>query len=224
MTRVNVLCEDRTGGGLATVLQRASDQLRDAEGKPRLEFMPPGTLLNNHALIEKCRGYDLLRFHKSPTCDHVYYVVDAKRLWDLGYLGLKPPQPNEAPSDFLARARYVAHAAMAARARGDRDDAQWAEISDGFHPCVLMWERESLIVPVADALGLGDPEADPDGVRGADAWVERRFRIHRNEKYAKSTDGLMLLRRIAYSPPLLDRVLQANASLREIVSSMVALP
>lgn len=46
---------------------------------------------------------------------------------------------------------------------------------------------------------------------------------HLGQKYNKATDGIRLLRRIAYTPGLMERVLNANASLREIVSSMVAL-
>jgi hypothetical protein len=87
-----------------------------------------------------------------------------------------------------------------------------------------MWERESLILPVADDLGLGEPESNPDDVRGADDWVDRRFRLHLREKYDKRTDGIrLLMRRIAFTPDLVERVLRANASVREIVSSMVAL-
>jgi hypothetical protein len=149
--------------------------------------------------------------------------MDAKQLWDVSVLGLVPPQPSESASEFLVRALYATGSAMTSRARGGRDDAQWAEIAAGFHPCVLMWERESLILPVADALGLGDPEPSSDDVRGADGWVGRRFQQHRKEKYNKATDGIRLLKRIAESIELTDRVLRANASLLEIVSSMVEL-
>ena len=218
-----MLCEDRTGGGLAAVLQSASNRLRVAEGKSRLAFAPPGTVLNNHKLIEKCVGYELLRFRSQPRFDHVYYVVDAKQLWDVSVLGLVSPQPKESPPEFLARARKAAYSEMASRARGARDDVQWAEISGGFHPCVLMWERESMILPVADALGLGEPEPSSDDVRGADGWVDRRFRQHLKGKYNKATDGIRLLKRIAESSELTERVLAANASLREIVTSMVEL-
>lgn len=223
MTRVNVLCEDRTGGGLAAVLQSAANQRRAAAGKAPLEFARPGTVLNNHALIEKCRGYDLLRFRAEPRSDHIYYVVDAKRLWDVKSLELDAPQPNESAADFLVRSRHAAHRVMTSHARGNRSDVQWAEISSGFHPCVLFWERESLILPVADAFGLGEPEINPDSVRAADGWVGDRFKRYGQGKYNKATDGIRLLRRIAYTPELMERVLNANASLREIVSSMVAL-
>jgi hypothetical protein len=50
-----------------------------------------------------------------------------------------------------------------------------------------------------------------------------RFRQHLGERYNKATDGVRLLRRIAYTPELMERMLNANASLREIVASMVAL-
>lgn len=83
MIRVNVLCEDRTGGGLAEVLARAANAARAATGKPPIVFpRAPGTLLNNRELIRRCGEYDLLRFRYSPRFDHVYYVIDAKRLWD----------------------------------------------------------------------------------------------------------------------------------------------
>lgn len=224
MIRVNVLCEDRTGGGLAAVLQSASNRRRAADGRAPLVFARPGTVLNNYKLIEKCAGYDLLRFRTEPRFDHVYYVVDAKQLWDVSVLGLVPPQPSESASEFLVRARNAAGSAMTSRARGARDDAQWSEIAAGFHPCVLMWERESLILPVADVLGLGDPEPSSDDVRGADGWVESRFKKHLREKYNKATDGIRLLKRVADSAELTDRVLRANASLLEIVTSMVELP
>lgn len=225
MTWVNVLCEDRTGGGLAAVLQSASNRRRAAEGKARLKFARPGTVLNNYKLIEKCAGYELLRFHSSPRYDHVYYVVDAKNLWHIGLLGLLPPQPQESPTAFWVRAQEAARVAMMSRARGDRrSDEEWEKIASGFHPYVLMWERESLILPVSDALRLGDPAADPDDVRGADGWVEKRFKERLKQKYNKAIDGMRLLKQIADSAELTDRVLSANASLGEIVSSMVALP
>jgi hypothetical protein len=187
-------------------------------------FAPPGTVLNNYKLIEKCSGYELLRFRTEPKHDHVYYVVDAKNLWDIPSLGLSQPQLNESPSDFWLRACDVVRKAMTARARGDRrSDAEWDRISSGFHPCVLMWERESLVLPVADGLGLGEPEANSDGVRKADGWVADRFKRRLNEKYSKAVDGKRLLTRIASSSELMERVLNANASLREIVALMVAL-
>ncbi len=223
MIRVNVLCEDRTGGGLAALLQSAANRLRAAAGKPRLAFAPPGTVHNNYKLIEKFSECELLRFRRDPRSDHVYYVIDAKNLWDISLMKLLPPQPQEPPSDFLVRARDAAGREMTSRARGDhRSDDEWARISAGFHPCVLMWERESLILPVADGLGLGDPEVDTDHVSGASGWVERRFR-NLSKRYSKAVHGKVLLTKIAESPDLTDRVLRCNASLRDIVSSMVAL-
>jgi hypothetical protein len=206
------------------VLKSAANRLRASEGKSPLVFARPGTVLNNYKLIEKCSGYELLRFRHEPKFDHVYYIVDVKNLWDVDLVGLSPPQPQESPSDFLVRARDAARKVMTSRARGDqRSDDEWAMIAGGLHPCVLMWERESLILPVADALGLGEAEVHADDVRGADGWVERRFKLYLKQKYNKAIDGVRLLTRIADSAELTERVLRSNGSLREIVASMVAL-
>ncbi len=222
MIRVSLLCEDRTGGGLAEVLQRAANAARSTAGKPPIAFGPAGTLLNNHELIRRCRAYDLLRFRTSPAADHVYYVVDAKRLWDLKFLHLTAPAPGESPLDFLRRAEEAACRAMIREARSDRGEEEWLTIATGFHPHVLLWERESLIVAVSDAVNLGPPD-DADKVRNADAWVGQRFRQHRNAKYVKGRDGILLLREIAASAELRDRILHANASVRAIVDSMAAI-
>lgn len=62
---------------------------------------------------------------------------------------------------------------------------------------VLVWERESLILPVADSLGLGDCE--------------------------KSLQGPQLLGKIARDASLRARVLASNPSLRALVDELAAL-
>lgn len=220
MTSVHLLTEDKTGGGLAAVIRSAASQQRQQLGKAPLHFSGRPSKLNGNAeLLKHCGMYESYRF-RSPRYDHVFYVIDARNVWDL--LGLKAPQPPYSQSlpAFVSTIRGK----MAALACGQRTEQQWAEIERGFHAHVLVWERESLILPVADRLGLGEAVLDVYAERQAAEVVDVRFRgPGRRKKYDKAIDGPELLGRIARDREMLSIVLTSNPSLRAIVEDLVSL-
>lgn len=112
---------------------------------------------------------------------------------------------------------------MAELARGSRTEAQWKEIDAGFHAHVLVWERESLILPVADRLRLGEAIQDVYDERQAFETVRERFRLFRRLGYSKSSEGISLLEEVARSKELREIVLTSNPSLRAIVEDLASL-
>ncbi|WP_152621966.1 hypothetical protein [Archangium violaceum] len=104
MTRVHLVTEDRTGGGLAAVLHAEAEHQRRLCGKARLQFSRPSTVNGNAELLKQCEKYELFRFNYSPRCDHVFYVIDARNAWDLPQLGVQaPPPPLRAEFPLLHR-------------------------------------------------------------------------------------------------------------------------
>jgi hypothetical protein len=222
--RVNVLCEDRTGTGLARVIESAVNQRRASADKEPLWFPPrPGTVLNNQKLLEQCAKYERLRFNNRPRFDHVVYVIDAWRVWNLPEIDHPPPRPNEDLKPYLEALTGMVAAAMERRARGQRSDDDWAKISAGFHPHVLVWERESLMLPVSPDLGLGPAPEDCQAVRHPAKWLEQRHRQHKGGKYEKAIHGPEYLGAIAGNPTLCERVLGAVPSLSVLINELVGL-
>lgn len=224
MIRVNVLCEDRTGTGLARVIESAANHRRASQNRAPLWFPPrPGTVLNNQKLLEQCARYERLRFNSKPRFDHVVYVIDAWRVWDLRDIDHPAPRRNEALDPYLEALTGNVTAAMERRARGQRSDEEWAKISTGSHPHVLVWERESLMLPVSAELGLGPAPEDSQFERHPAKWLEKRHRAHKGGKYEKAIHGPAYLGAIAGTPMLCERVLAAVPSLRNLVDDLVAL-
>jgi hypothetical protein len=223
VTSVHLVTEDRTGGGLAVVLQAAATHKRRQSGRERLQFSrKPSTVNGNAELLKQCEKYDLFRFKYSPEYDHVFYVIDARNAWDLPQLGVQAPNPpyDQSMPGFMASICKR----MAEIARGRRTDQQWADIQSGFHAHVLVWERESLILPVADRLGLGEAVKDIYIERRAAESVGVLFRSRgQRRKYDKAIDGPDYLQRIAESEELRAIVLESNPSLRAIVEELALL-
>ena len=220
MTWVNILCEDRTGNGLARVIESAVQARRANDKKPSLQIRS-GTVAGNTQLLMQCEKYEFLRYRSRPRHDHIFYVIDAYRIWDLKPAIIEPPPPNQKDDGaYLERLTAAVCTAMTQRARGTRSENEWQSIADGFHPHVLVWERETLMLPVSDALGLGEPPRDPRAERHPARWVKQRFQ---GRSYQKAIHGPQLLERIASSPDLRGRVLDATPSLAAIVDELVSL-
>ncbi|HYO58490.1 hypothetical protein [Archangium sp.] len=223
MTRVHLVTEDRTGGGLAAVLCAEAEHQRKLCGKARLQFSAkPSTVNGNAELLKQCEKYELFRFNYSPRCDHVFYVIDARNAWDLPQLKVQAPSPPYEQS--LPAFIHTICGRLAEIARGSRTEQQWAAISSGFHAHVLVWERESLILPVADRLGLGNAVMEVYTARRAAESVGDLFRgLGKRRKYDKAIDGPEYLQRIADDVQLRAIVLESNPSLRTIVDELVSL-
>ncbi len=224
MTNVHLITEDRTGGGLEALLKAEAQSRRAQQGRPPLHFArKSGSVNGNAALLSQCGKYENFRFNYAPRMDHVFYVIDARNAWDLPPLGGQTPQPPYEHSlpPFIQTIREK----MALLARAPSWTAQeWEELRAGFHAHVLVWERESLILPVADKLGLGEAVTDVYAERRAAEAVDERFRrIRKNLKYQKPVQGLQYLQRIAQDLVLREAVVASNASLRAIIDDLVSL-
>lgn len=222
MIRVNLVTEDRTGGGLSEVVQSCVQALRAQSGRERLWFpRTRATVDGASQLLKECEKYELYRFNYAPCFDHVFYVLDARNVWKLPQLAVRAPEP---PLDkSLPPLVEQVKAGMALIARGRKKEDEWKSISDGFHPHVLVWERESLILPVADGLGLGDAIQDVYAERQAAEAVSARLRSSEGRKYDKAIHGPKLLGQIARDSALRARVLASNPSLRDLVEELASL-
>ncbi|MCY1073069.1 hypothetical protein [Archangium lansingense] len=222
MTSVHIITEDKTGGGLEAIIRAEVQRQRHSAGKTPLQFSKArGTVNGNAQLLEQCRKYELFRFNYAPRIEHVFYVIDARNAWDLPQLEVQAPRVpyEQSLPSFIS----TIQGSMAVLARGTRTPQEWEKIRSGFHPHVLVWERESLILPVTDQLGMGEPTMDVYAERRAAEAITERFRRVRNRKYAKSIDGPEYLTRIAQDERLRATVLASNASLRAIVDELVSL-
>lgn len=209
---VLILTEDKTGGGLEAFIKKAVNARRT---RPLAITLGSGWVRTNADLLKRCRAYSTERFTRARP-RHVVYVLDARNCWRLCQVEEpRPPHTVQSLEPHLARVR--AHMTRLAQ----EGATNWREIADGFHPHVLVWERESLMLPVADGIGLGDPEPDVYGTHGASDWVKRRFDMPGRQGYAKSVQGNLLLMDIVKNDDLMDRVLASNPSLRAIVDDLV---
>ena len=223
MTRVHIITEDKTGGGLEAIIKQEVAHQRMSKELAPLEFSKlRGTVNGNAELLKQCGKYELFRFRYTPRFDHVFYVIDARNAWNLEQLGVEAPQPPYEKS--LPPFCDAIRKRMESLAKVGQTDEQWQRIRSGFHAHVLVWERESLILPVADQLGLGPAVADVYADRKATEFVQHRFeQTGKKRAYSKATDGKQFLDRIAYTEGLRTSVVSTNASLQAIVDELVSL-
>lgn len=222
MTRVKLVTEDKTGGGLVKVVTAMVKHLRNQQGRVPLH-LSDGTVNGNAELLKQCAKYENFRFNYRPPLDHVFYVIDARNAWDLPQLKVQAPQApfTQSLPSFISAVREE----MEALARGSRSEVQWQKIRAGFHAHVLVWERESLLLPVVDRLGLGEAVADVYERRRAFEVISEMFRRGNRErkKYDKAVDGPLYLQRIAEDEQMRNIVLASNPSLQAIVDDLASL-
>jgi hypothetical protein len=222
MIRVHLITEDRTGGGLEQVTQSCVQALRAQQGREPLSFSRvKGNVDGAAQLLKQCEKYELFRFNYTPRYDHVFYVMDARNVWRLPQLDVSAPEPPH--SESLPRLLEGVKDGMTNIARGQRTQEEWARVSSGFHPHVLVWERESLILPVVDRLGLGDSVQDVYGERQAAENLSERLRRAQKRKYDKAIHGPQFLGQIARDASMRATVLDSNLSFRALVEAMVSL-
>jgi hypothetical protein len=103
------------------------------------------------------------------------------------------------------------------------DAKYWAQFSGTCHCHLLVWERESIVLPVADRLDLGASEGDVFGVMNAAEWLRQRWLTHRNSGFSKALSTRGLLDTIAQQDELRSVAVACNSSLRAIVDGLVDL-
>ena len=211
--RVHLYFEDKTGGGLGVVLERAVNARR-AEPIRFTSFHVSG----NSELVKRITAFPKVIFSNPNPPDHVVYIIDARNAEDVHRLRLAPGGNLEVGQ------RVEAIQGAMLRVAEEECGERWARIKPRFHAHVLVWERESLILPIADLLDLGPPEPDVEGERHAHEWVKRRYREYRSGiGYAKGGEGRELLQKIVNQRELRERTIQANPSLERMVASLFVL-
>jgi hypothetical protein len=220
VTFVLIAAEDRTGGGLQQIIVKAVQARRAQDKKPLLRFPPKHASLNGNAqLLADCEKYPLRR-RKPVPYDHVVYVMDARAAWDVVPGAVRPSQ--ERLDEGLAKLERVVVRHMEARARGALDDATWDYLQPGFHAHLLLWERESLILPVLSHFGFGPDIPDVLHEQHATERVIERTRPS-GYGYSKPDAGARFLNAIAGDAALRDKVVQSNTSLQRIIQTLVDL-
>jgi len=218
---VLIAAEDRTGGGLQQIIAKAVQARRAELGKPLLRFPPKHASLNGNAqLLADCEKYPQRRRNLPTPYDHVVYIMDARRSWGL-VPGAAKPSPGRL-EEGLAELERVVVASMEARARGMLNASAWAYLRPGFHAHVLVWERESLILPVLSHFSLGADIPEPAREMQAAEILTERARPS-GYGYSKADAGARFLNRIAENAELRDKVIQSNASLHRIIQALVDL-
>jgi hypothetical protein len=220
VTYVLIAAEDRTGRGLEQIVVKATQARRRQLDKPPLRFPDKHASLNgNTELLKDCAKYRFRRRYQQSPFDHVVYIMDARRSWNL--VGAKRPSPERLEDDLVELERSIT-ACMEAKAREGLKDSEWDYIRSGFHAHMLVWERESLILPVLSHFNLGPDVTEPVRVmQAAETLVERSG--SKRFGYSKRDDGRRLLGAIAESAPLRDKVIQSNPSLQRIIQALVDL-
>jgi len=223
--KVHILSEDRTGGGLQKVIAAAVKAKRTKLGKPPLDFPgTPGHVAGNTKLLQQCTKYDRFLYHYKPQFNHVVFVMDARNAWDVSSLKLSPP-PVGGPlvEGYLDKLTLAIRDEMTRLARGERTPEQWKDIQAGFHPHVLVWERESLILAAANHIGLGDAIKDVYAIKRAYERVVELYQARHRRKYDKATDGQPCLQQVIDNPVALAQVVESNPSLQAIVDDLAAI-
>ena len=218
MIRVDLYCEDKTGTGLGELIRRCVfDGFKARLHIPNMM----GRVHGANELLRQCEKFQNL----VGGGRHVVYIIDGYAAWDLGLAGLSPRVPPEPLDSYADKLVAVLKTEMERRASGGRaGEDGWKSIRGTFHAHVLLWERESLLLPVLEHLGLGPSIANSFETLHAAGAVSARFRERdRRNPYNKAVDGPRLLEKIAASAELRAVVLQAVPSFRAIVEDIRAI-
>lgn len=220
MTLVLLSTEDATGGGLQRIVVKAAQAQRAQRSRPPLKFPAKHSTVNgNAALLADCEKYPKRRRSLATPFDHVVYIMDARRAWEV-VPGAERPQPGHL-QEGLAVLERQSVSYMEKKARGTLDDPEWTFLRPGFHAHLLVWERESLILPVMSHFRLGEDVIDVVNEHKACEVLEDRSRRHARYGYSKANAGALYLDEIAESAELRQRVLDSNESLQRIVTTLV---
>ena len=236
-SRVVILYEDKTGGGLHSLVRVIVTTRRAEVGREPLAYLYPLAMKSNTKLIAECSSYERMRFVGPHHADHVVAVIDAYEVENVVRSAPKPigPPDRDDPAAFAAycseldfkvreHMRGLAFASMTAEVRG-REEAR-------FHPIVLFWERESVFLAGGEILnetrGLALPpdRTSLEGIQQTrcpttvvkEAWVART-----GLAYSKQINGPQLFGDLARNYPRWSTVLDKLPSLREIVDTLVSL-
>jgi hypothetical protein len=237
--RVVILYEDRTAGGLHHLIWRMVAVNRGQQDREPFSYFGSLPMKANAKLIAECRAYERMRFFRPHRADHVFAVIDGYEVENVVPSVPRPPPPAQR-GDLTLFDQYCLN--LSAAVRSHMSDLAFAKMTPErreqetlrFHPHVLFWERESVLLAGGDVLrstrGLNLPE-DKLTATGIlltrhptplieDAWAQC---FPDDPHYSKADDGPQLFNDLVdhqeHWPTLLNRL----PSLKEIVDELTAL-
>lgn len=233
--RVVVFYEDATVGGLHGLVRDIATERRRTKRRPAFPYFQAYSRKNNAKLVRDCDTFAKVRFAAPHRADHVFAVIDAYRVEGVVPGVPSAPRPGVPEDEFqqycdALRSAVTGH--LMARAMSDVGSNRQKEEATRFHPHVLFWERETVVLAGAETLARSHALTFPDEMVSRAALVRRRnpasaveqtFREQRDETYQKAIDGPDLLGRIAEDRDRWDEVLDRVPSLGAIVEDLVAL-
>lgn len=237
--RVVILYEDKTAGGLHHLIKRMVAVRRGEQNRDPFASFHSLPMKANAKLIAECRAYERMRFFGPHRADHVFAVIDGYEVENVVPTAPRPPSPAQR-GDLTLFDQYCLD--LTAAVRSHVSDLAFAKMTPErreqetlrFHPHVLFWERESVLLAGGEILrltpGLNLPE-DKLSATGIlltrhptplieSAWAHR---FPHDPHYSKADDGPQLFSNLVDHqdqwPTLLDRI----PCLREIVDELTAL-
>jgi len=227
--------EDATGGGLHSLVRAMARSRRKSEKRPPFSYFKDYPRKGNARLVRDCATFPLVRFRAPHRADHVFAVIDAYEVEKVIPKAPAPPAPDTADGPFGTYCTALHDAVvkhLQEQAMGDLSEKQRTDELPRFHPHVLFWERESVILAGAASLGkAGGPNFEPEATsprallrrRNPAAFIDRAFRDQAKGKYQKSIDGPELLGLIEADSDGWETVLERVPSLRELVEDLAAI-
>jgi hypothetical protein len=237
--RVVILYEDKTAGGLHHLISRMVEVRRGAQNRDRFSYFQPLPMKANAKLIEACRTFERMRFFGPHRADHVFAVIDGYEVENVVPSAPQPPTPGQRKSST----RFEQYCrSLSAAVRSHLSDLALEKMTPErrgqevlrFHPHVLLWERESVLLAGGDILGSTSGLALPADQLSAAGILRTRHptplieaawarRFPGDPGYSKADDGPRLFGHLADHqeqwPTLLDRI----PCLRDIVDELAVL-
>jgi hypothetical protein len=235
--RVVILYEDRTAGGLHSLVSKMVRVRRREENRESIAYFHRWSTNANSKLIKECCNYDRMRFHGPHRADHVFAVIDAYEVENVVPSSPRPPTPaqREGTASFeqycqdlnAAVCGYLRDLAFAKMTLERREQE-----TPRFHPHVLFWERESVFLAGGDVLratrGLDLPEdrLSAAGIlrtRHPTPLIEAAWTQRFGSSYSKPINGLQLFGDLEGHRDQWPSLLERLACLKEIVDELTAL-
>lgn len=233
--RVVILYEDRLADDLHRLIVAMARQRRAELGRrepwPRFDARP---MKGNSKLIKACGDFQILR-HRLPRgkYDHVFVMVDAYEIEKIVSSAPHPP-PMTANSEHHQRYRDQLNNDVIAHIKQQAFASSWnqeelARESATFHPHLLFWEAESILLAGTEFLrekasleisGISSHDElvlvrHPYNVL-ADTWLAAKGKTYRK------TDGAILFKDLVdhphHWPAILDRLPSLALMIEELAT------
>jgi hypothetical protein len=240
-SRVVVLYEDKTAGGLHHLVRTIVEVYRNEAGREPFTYFHALPMKGNSKLVAECSNYERLRFVGPHHADFVMAVIDAYEVEKV-VPGIPPPprrDPNridwvEPFQQYCEELETTVRAHLQARAFAPMTPERRAAEESRFFPRVLFWERESIFLAASEILretrGLELAEDAttnvgllstrcPTGVL-KESWLRRHGC---RQPYAKQIDGPRLFGDLVGRYTEWPRILERLPSFHDIINTLVGI-